>query len=309
MKVPAAAHRASRFDELGLRRAMAGPVLPLLVAAMALLAALAMAGWVGSSALARQWREGAESALTVQVPQPADPAAKGTTTRLAAAVAILTATPGVDFVHAMSDEELNTLLRPWLGTGAERLALPLPAVVAVRLARKDVDTVAIQRTLADAVPGSFLEDHGVWIQRLSALAFSLRACALLALCLVCAVAVAVIAVATRAGLAARRDAIEIVHGLGATDGFVAGRFASRATTLAGLGGLIGASMAVPVLIALTGLVAPFTGTTVSINSPEDALSVLSPTMWISVAMLPAATASIGFLTAQWTVRRWLRRFP
>ncbi len=60
--------RPSRFDELGLRRAMSDRVLPLLVAAMAFLAALAMAGWFGSAALARHWQEGAGSALTVQVP-------------------------------------------------------------------------------------------------------------------------------------------------------------------------------------------------------------------------------------------------
>ena len=66
-----------RFDELGLRRALADRMLPFLVAAMAFLAALALAGWVGAAALARHWQEGAGAALTVQVPQPGEPAAQG----------------------------------------------------------------------------------------------------------------------------------------------------------------------------------------------------------------------------------------
>ena len=84
--------RPSRFDELGLRRAMSDRLLPLLVAAMAFLAALAMAGWFGSAALARHWQEGAGAALTVQVPHADEPAAQGDGTRLASVLALLTGT-------------------------------------------------------------------------------------------------------------------------------------------------------------------------------------------------------------------------
>ena len=59
------------FDELGLRRAISDRMLPFLVAAMAFLAALALAGWVGAASLARHWQQGAGSALTVQVPRAA----------------------------------------------------------------------------------------------------------------------------------------------------------------------------------------------------------------------------------------------
>ena len=52
-------------------------MLPFLVAAMAFLAALALAGWVGAATLARHWQHGAGASLTVQVPQPTDPAAQG----------------------------------------------------------------------------------------------------------------------------------------------------------------------------------------------------------------------------------------
>ena len=70
------------FDELGLRRAISDRMLPFLVAAMAFLAALALAGWVGAASLARHWQQGAGSALTVQVPRPREPAAQGGGTRL-----------------------------------------------------------------------------------------------------------------------------------------------------------------------------------------------------------------------------------
>src|SRR3954453_5202720 len=81
--------RPSGFDELGLRRALSDRMLPLLVAAMAFLAAMALAGWFGSAALARHWQEGAGAALTVQVPRANEPATQGEATRLASVLALL----------------------------------------------------------------------------------------------------------------------------------------------------------------------------------------------------------------------------
>jgi cell division transport system permease protein len=297
------------FDELGLRRAISDRMLPFLVAAMAFLAAMALAGWVGAASLARHWQQGAGSALTVQVPRPTEPAAQGGGSRLDRVVALLVGTPGVADARPLSDEELAELLRPWLGGGAERLALPLPAVIAVRLSDPELELDKLARRLEAAAPGTLVESHGVWIRRLSVLARSLQACAGLALLLVAAVAAAVIAVATRAGLVARREAIEIVHGLGATDGYIASRFAGRATLLAAMGGVAGAVLALPVLLALAGMAAPFAGTVPEATSAVGVLVALPVILWLTLPGLPAAAAAIGFVTAQGTVRRWLRRLP
>jgi cell division transport system permease protein len=295
------------FDELGLWRAISDRMLPFLVAAMAFLAALALAGWVGAASLAGHWQQGAGSALTVQVPRPQSPAPQGGGTRLDRVTALLAATPGIAGVRVLTEDELGDLLRPWLGSEAERLALPLPAVVAVRLANSDVDLAGLAGRLNEAAPGTLVEGHGAWIRRLSVLARSLQACAGLALLLVAAVAVAVVAVATRAGLAARREAIEIVHALGATDGYIAARFAGRATLLAAVGGAAGAALALPVLLTLASIAAPFAGNATETMSATDIARALPAPLWLMLPAMPAAAAAIGFATAQITVRRWLRR--
>lgn len=302
--------RPSGFDELGLRRALSDRMLPLLVAAMAFLAALAMAGWFGTAALSRHWQQGAGSSLTVQVPQPSAASAHGNETRLAAVLALLTGTPGVASAHALSDEELSALLKPWLGQGAERLAIPIPAVVAVRLTNAEVGLSSLSRRLAEAAPGTLVEDHGVWLRRVAVLARSLQACAGLALLLVAGVAAAVIAVATRAGLSTRREAIEIVHGLGATDGYIAGRFAARATVLAAVGAAGGAVAALPVLLTLARMAAPFSADSRTAgDTVQAALATLPAPLWLALPGLPVTAALIGFATAQGAVRRWLRRLP
>ena len=146
--------RRARFDDLGLRRVLGDRMLPLLVAAMAFLAALALAGVVGVRALATHWQEGAGSALTVQVPRPG--IAESGQTRLDRALALLRAAPGVASVRPLSDGELADLLRPWLGSGAARLSIPLPAVIAVRLAPGAPDPAPLAASLAAAVPGTLM---------------------------------------------------------------------------------------------------------------------------------------------------------
>jgi cell division transport system permease protein len=129
-------------------------------------------------------------------------------------------------------------------------------------------------------------------------------------------------VATRTGLVARREAIEIVHGLGATDSYIAGRFARRASSLAAIGGAVGAFAALPVLLGLATLAAPFlAGDPAAAAQPRagdgqallawglGVLRSLPPEIWAALPLLPVIAWTIGFATAQGTVRRWLRRLP
>ena len=299
--------RPARFDDLGLKRALSDRLLPSLVGAMAFLAALALAGAIAASALAQHWQQGAGGMITVQVPQPTAPAVAGGS-RADQVVAALRAAPGVASARALSEDELAALLRPWLGSSAGRIAIPLPAVIEVRIAGAGPDRLALAASLERAAPGTLIEEHDRWVRRLAALARSLQACAALAILVVGFVAVAVVAVATRAGLAARRDAIETVHGLGAPDGYIAGRFAGRATMLAAAGATAGALAALPVLIGLTALAAPFTGRETG-DGPGALLTAMPAALWVALPLLPLIAAAIGWVTAQTTVRRWLRRLP
>lgn len=295
--------RPAGSDDLGLRRALSDWLLPSLVAAMTFLAALALAGAISAAVLARHWQEGASATLTVQVPQPDAPAADGPATRSERTLETLRRLAGVGAARVLPDDELAELLRPWLGAGAGRITLSLPAVIEVRLTGPPPADLAAR--LDAGAPGTLVETQEAWIGRLAVLARSLQACAGLALGVVGFVAVAVVAVATRAGLAARRDAIEIVHGLGATHGYIASRFARRATFLAAVGGSIGAAAAMPVLVGLANLVWPFTGQ----DAPPDVAGALPLALWLALPVLPLAAAGIGWATAQGTVRRWLRRLP
>jgi cell division transport system permease protein len=290
---------ARRIDHLGLRSAMADRLLPMLVGAMSFLAVLAIAGTLAAASLARQWRGDTGAALTVQVPNP-NGAIAGSGNRADAVLGVLQATPGVSDPRALSAPELDALLQPWLGADAAKLALPVPAVItATWNGAGSLD--GLRAALDEAAPGTLAETGARWAARVAALTSSLQASAAAILVIVALVAAAVVAVATHVGLAQRRETIAIIHGLGALDADIADRFALRATVLAAVGAAFGAGLAVPVLLWLATLAAPFAGVL-----PRDAAPSLPLPVWLALPAVTLAAAGIGWVTTQFTVRGWLR---
>ena len=115
-----------------------------------------------------------------------------------------------------------------------------------------------------------------------------------------------------------------MHGRGASDSYIAGRFARRTTSLAVTGGAIGTIVSVPLLLTLCRLAAPFAAPPGALPAAPSALdSIAAPglgslellldrlplPLWIALPLLPVMAAAIGWCTAQATVRTWLRRLP
>ncbi|PMP98461.1 cell division protein FtsX [Komagataeibacter saccharivorans] len=313
--------RQRYHDGLALHQALPGRFLPFLVGAMTFLAALALAGGIAAHALSQRWTHGAGAVTTVQVPNPDDPAAANAggaspaATRIHAVQDILATTPAITAAHRLTDAELRALLAPWIEQTGDG-SLPLPAVIEVHIApTRNPDNALLARLQASA-PGTMVEHDSVWSDRLAALAGSLQACALLAVLIVMTVAVCVVMAATRAGLQTRRQAIALIHSLGATDGYISGRFSSRVGLLALGGGLCGGVLALPMLLAMSHLAAPFTATADTLptmgmewRNPRMLLDLLPHALLWMLLALPPAAGLTGWITTQLTVRAWLRRLP
>ncbi|GAN67479.1 cell division protein FtsX [Acetobacter orleanensis] len=311
---------SGRKDGLSLSEALPDRSLFILVAMMSFLAALTLTGATGARTLSSRWAGGAAQLLTIQVSDPDQPLA-GTAkaeknaqkSRADAVLADLATLPVGTQVHRLTQEELARLLTPWLGD-AGKTALPLPAVIEVRLAEGQEAPTDLEKTLDTHVPGTVVEHNAEWSTRLRALAQSLLACAALALVTVGGIATMITALATKAGLSTRRDIIEILHGLGATDSYIAGRFAGRTGGLALGGGLLGTLLAMAPLLLLFRMAAPFSASTLQAATPampdwRTLPDLLPGDMLTGLAALPFVAAFIGWATTQVMVRIWLRRMP
>ncbi|MCZ8143626.1 MAG: cell division protein FtsX [Acetobacteraceae bacterium] len=277
-----------RGDPIGLRGALADRLLVALIAAMALFATCALAGHEAVSQMAKRWQQGANAAVTVQIPNP-------TPARMEAALGALRALPAVREAQAVDPGRMAELLRPWLGDVA---GLPLPGVIELRLADLAADPVLIGDRVAEAVPGAVTEAHGVFVARLAAVARALSAAALMVVLLVAVVGASMVVLAVRAGIAARRDSVMVLHMLGAADRDIAGRFARRTAWLALLGAILGVGLAAGVVWALLQLAGPMLPKITAQDLPL-----------LGLAAIPLSAALIAWAATIASILLWLRRLP
>ena len=196
--------------------------LDLVIGVMAFLAALAAGGVLIAERSAASWEAGLSGRLAVQIlPEGQAPPES----EVNAALAVLRSTPGVVFASPLSDADNLALVEPWLGRDAVVAALPFPRLIDVTLAPgESLDVTMLNERLKAVAPHAVLDDHGRWIDRLRSMANSVVLSAIFILALIAIGTAATVAFATRAGLAAHREIVQLLHLMGAQDRFIAHAF-------------------------------------------------------------------------------------
>jgi len=283
-----------------------GRFLPWLIALMVYLAALAASGALALDRALAIWDRGLTGTLTVELP-PAPATGKGDG-GLAAAVKLLTTTPGVLAAQPLAREEVGKLLEPWLGPTLPPEELTLPRLIDVRIdTGRGVDLDGLRGALVKAAPGAVLDDHRLWLDRLAGLIRSAQATALGIVALIGIAAVLTVIFTTRTGLAVHRDVIELLHLMGARDAYIATQFQYQALRLGAGGGVIGLGLALATLAALghaTDAASMFGERTLPL--PSMGLALWD---WAALPLLPAAAAVLAMVTARITVLGALSRMP
>jgi cell division transport system permease protein len=155
------------------------------------------------------------------------------------------ATNGIADVRPYSKEESAKLLEPWLGSGLSLSQLPVPRLIVIRIApdaRPDLGQ--LRRALADQVPGATLDDHRGWIDRMRTISGTAVAAAVCILLLMFAATILSVTFATRGAMATNKAVIEVLHFVGAKNGFIAGHFQRHFLMLGLQGGAIGGGAAI-----------------------------------------------------------------
>jgi cell division transport system permease protein len=274
-----------------------GRLLPWVIAVMVFLAGLAMLVALGLQMTTRTWNEGMSRSLTVQVTEP-DASARDR--QVAAALDTLRRTEGIESAAEETDEQVAALLEPWLGKGNVGPDLPIPALIDVKLADDaTVDVAALGEALAKVAPSARVDAHERWLADLMVLMRIVEWLGGLIVGLVGLATVAIIVFATRAGLAAHRETVEIVHMMGAQDGMIAGAFQRRFLWVGVKGAIIG-------LIALGLGMAGIWFVNQRLDGGLLPELVPPPQVLASLLILPVVAGVLTMLTARFAVLRALR---
>lgn len=276
-----------------------GPTLRWLAVVMAVMCFLAGLAAVGASSAHRAasgWAQRLGTEVTVQVRPGVGETGLAASGRAAETLAGL---DGVLEARAMTREQAEALVRPWVGDAVVS-DLPLPHLVTVQLdPEAPASAASLSRALASAGLDATVDDHSQWKDEIRFSAMTLSGLAALAFLLTAAGAGAAIVYATKAGLAADGALIQILGQLGATDATIAGLYQRRFVLLAlsaGLGGAIAA--AIPVV--LLRLIGGWRGLTpaLPVAWTDLVLLLLGPLMACALAWLAARRTVLSMLARQ-----------
>ncbi|MDB5694786.1 MAG: permease [Sphingomonas bacterium] len=280
------------LDEAGGLRAMTG-VMAVMLFLLVLAAAAGLATANARGALDRQLA----GRLTVQVVD-GEPARRDAA--VAGVLAAIRALPEVARATVVPRAELERLLRPWLGDGADP-ALPVPALIDVDLADPSETGAARVAAVARRVSGAARVDrHEAWMSPVSDFMASLTWLAGGLVALMAAAAAAVVVLAARNGLETHRATIEVMHMLGSTDVQVARLFQRRLALDAAAGGGLGA-------LAAAGVVWLMGAQVSALGSELLGGATLGSGDWLLLALTPLLFVVLATLAARWAVLANLRR--
>jgi cell division transport system permease protein len=239
------------------RNSISGRALVAVVAIMTFLASLTTGAVILVSGAATEWQSDVAREITIQV-VPAPGRNVDATTDKAASLA--RAFPGIAEVRVYSKEESAKLLEPWLGSGLSLDTLPVPRLIVIKIASGAApDTAQLRRQLAEQAPGATLDDHRGWIDRMQAMTVTATAVGIGILILMLAATVLSVSFATRGAMATNKIVIEVLHFVGAKNGFIAGHFQRHFLMLGLQGGAIGGGAAMLLFLLASGISRWFAG--------------------------------------------------
>ncbi|THD52148.1 ABC transporter permease [Phenylobacterium sp.] len=259
------------------------------IAVLCFLACLTAMGVIAADRAAAGWTGQLTGEATVIVRPRGGETPDAAAARAAEALA---GTAGVTEARALEPAKAYDLIRPWLGDVSDLEDLPVPRLVAVTLDGRHPATAAqLGAALTSQNIDATVDDHSIWIKDIRRAGGLVRGLGAGIFLLIAAAAGAVIAFATRAGLAARRDVVEVLHLAGAEDGFIARLFQVRFARVAGYAGLLGAIAAMAV------------GAGLRIAGGGEGLTPALPLAWsdlLAVVPCPLLAALVAATAAQLT---------
>ncbi len=280
------------------RESVAGTALIFVIGIMTFLACITLGGVSMIKTSAGKWQSDISREVTIQI-RPFDEVEMEKAIKDASAIALQF--EGVVKTTALNDKETARLLEPWLGAGLKLDELPVPRLLTVTIAEgAKPDFAAMGQQLEAQVPGSTLDDHRAWVERLTTMALTMVAIGTSIFLLMMAATITTVIFATRGAMAGNKDVVDVLHFVGADSKFISGQFQKHFLNL-GLKGAASGTFGAIILFIILGL-----WTSNSVATPQgDQVGALFGTFSLGwsgyfgmlivlclVAVLTAVTSSI-----------------
>lgn len=248
--------------------------------------------------------------VTIALPPNPEPAAARA--EVVEVLELLRRRPGVAYASLIDDDEIDSLVQPWLGSdaaavdlpaGPSGLGMPLPRLIDIAYnPGVAVDLAALDRDLVAIVPGTTIGDSGLLQRSQERLALLFRSFAVVIGALLVGGVVGVNVWITRLDFRLHGQAVDLLRLMGAKDRYIAQQFEHHALGRTLRGAFLGFAFGLSTIVLVLFLPPLFGGTPLV----EPALA---PVHWVLLAIVPVATALLAALAARLAAHFGLARSP
>ena len=295
----------ARKQELPLKGENTSLFLQVIISIAVFIFAMTLSGVLAVDSMIANWNKSILGSVTVQI-MPIDgpnkeKAAAETRVYEEKALDFLKSVNGVLKVNTLTEDQLNELLRPWLGDEIKASDLPTPRIIDVKIdTQANIDFNQLSKDLSIASPQASLDNHKLWLNKLIAFADGLKMVASTILLLISIITSGAIFYTTQMSLGLHHHIIEILHIIGAKDTYIAQQYAKRTAFLGFVGGIIGIFFAIPAILFISRLATAIEGGIIS----EATLNFVD---WAILLALPLFSMLISMTTAYYTVKQNLKK--
>ncbi len=279
-------------------------LMPWLVGFLVFIAVLATSGSMLLTGLASLWDKGLSGSITIQVPPLEEDQPIEIELRIENAMKVVQKTTGLGEARILPNTEIIDLLSPWLGDNIDPASLPLPGLIEAEIDDVElIDFDDLNRRLHALAPGAMVDTHDIWRDHMIGLLNILRLVGFSVVALVTLSGVIMVVFATRGGLVAHKEVIEVLHLIGARDSFIAKQFQSHIFWAAFRGALAGATLSFGVLWGLAEMANNLNG-----EGGLSSMPGIGLTQWIILGLVAPIASIIAMYAARHTVLTSLKRF-
>lgn len=299
--------RGKRSYDLPLDSGASTGFLKLLVLLMTVLSVFAFASSFVLSAMTERWSSGLQNKATIEFPtQDLDGNIidrQAIEDNMAKAALFLRNQPAIESVSILSEADVQKLVSPWLGDSPQLNDFPLPGLLSLTFVdRETLNIEAVERELAAIQETARIDTHQSWLENVLQFTGALQFAAYILIFIVVGITIVAVAGAVSARIAVHAEQVELLHLIGASDGYIIKQFQKHTFLLSLIASVIGMLLGVVALF----IIGWITGKIEVSLLPDFSMTVSQK---LIVVAMPIFISVLATGTARFTVLHALKKMP
>lgn len=276
----------------------ANRALPWIVAFMVCLTGLMLAASLSLGTVLHQMNGNYLNSFTIQIPR--DDAEKLNT---ADVIALISDNDWAAEVREIEQEEMQSLIEPWLGSVEAVDALPLPLLIEVKMKEDaQVDIDALERRIRKLASGAEIDDYKQWMTTFSRFSTGVQMAVSALALMIILTTLGIVVLAAKTALRLHQQTVEVLYNIGAHDSYIAAQFQQNAMRLVFRGAALGSVAAALLFWSAQPMTEAF-------DSPLIPVFAFTPAHAILFILLPVLTALAALFSTRYAVLGMLQRKP